>query len=178
LDLGSGHGLLSLALTLGSSQREIIGVDHDAERVRIAERALGRAGRSPSTRFQVGDLLEAMTGLPASSLAGIAMIDVLHYFDDASQRALLHEASRVLKPGGILAMREVDSAGGVSAAWNKLYERLSLTVGFTRSSRREMQFRSLADWTTMMETAGFVIRSEACGSPIFSDVLFTGERAR
>ena len=177
LDLGSGHGLLSLALTLGSSQREIIGVDHDAERVRIAETALARAGSSSTPRFQVGDLLESVRAFPNSSLAGIAMIDILHYFDDPAQRALLAEAARVLEPGGIIAMREVNPAGGIASAWNRLYESLSLRVGFTRSLRREMRFRSPAGWTTMLETVGFVVRSEPCGSPVFSDVLFTGERA-
>lgn len=178
LDLGSGHGLLSLALTLGSSHREIIGVDHDAERVRIAETALARAVSPSSPKFQVGDLLEAVTAFPSGSLDGIAMIDILHYFDDASQHALLREAGRAIKPGGILAVREVNPAGGIAATWNRLYENLSLSVGFTRSLRREMRFRSPASWTTMLENVGFVVRSEPCGAPIFSDVLFTGERLR
>jgi hypothetical protein len=73
-------------------------------------------------------------------------------------------------------MREVDSTGGLASAWNRLYERLSLMVGFTRSLRRDMQFRSPADWTTMLESAGFLVRSEPCGSAIFSDILFTGNR--
>jgi len=42
LDLGSGHGLLSLALSMGSDKREIIGIDHDQARVRLAERAAAR----------------------------------------------------------------------------------------------------------------------------------------
>ncbi len=177
LDLGSGHGLLSLALSLSSDEREIIGIDHDAGRVRVAQRAIAHSESVSRPKFEVGDLGKALAKFPDGSLAGIAMIDILHYFDAPAQTALLDEAARALKPGGTLAIREVDTEGGVAAAWNRLYENLSLTVGFTRSLRRRLQFRSASDWTGMLERAGFVVRSEPCGSPIFSDVLFIGERA-
>lgn len=178
LDLGSGHGLLALALSLGSGQREIIGIDHDAGRVAIAEKAMAKSGSVPRPRFEVGDLEKALTTLPDASLSGIAMIDILHYFDPAAQIALLHEAARVLRPAGILAVRDVDAEGGIVAGWNKCYEKLSLGVGFTRSLRRKPEFRSAADWIRILESAGFTVRSERCGSPIFSDVLFINTRVR
>src|SRR5262249_47612295 len=34
LDLGCGHGLLALSAALGSPHREILGIDHDDERIR------------------------------------------------------------------------------------------------------------------------------------------------
>ena len=177
LDLGSGHGLLALALSLGSGQREIIGVDHDAGRVALAEKATANSGGVSRPRFEVGDLEKALATFSDASLSGIAMIDILHYFDAAAQKALLHEAARVLRPAGILAMREVDSEGGVAAVWNKCYEKLSLRVGFTRSLRRQPEFRSVSSWTGILEGAGFTVHSEPCGSPIFSDVLFIATRA-
>ena len=176
LDLGSGHGLLSLALSMGSDQREVIGIDHDQARGRLAERAGARRGSLSKPKFEVGDLEKALATFAPVSLSGIAMIDILHYLAPDSQAALLREAARALEPGGILAVREVDPDGGVAAVWNRLYENVATRIGFTQSARADLEFRSVAGWTRMLETAGFDVRSEPCGSPLFSDVLFIARR--
>ena len=176
LDLGSGHGLLSLALSMNPHRREIIGIDHDPRRVRLAEGAAARLESVSKPRFEVGDLEKGLARFASASLSGIAMIDILHYFAPDGQAVLLHEAARVLEPGGILAVREVDSEGGVAAVWNRLYENVATRIGFTRSARRQLQFRSATAWAKMLESAGFTVSYEACGSPIFSDVLFIGRR--
>ena len=176
LDLGSGHGLLSLALSMNPGRREIIGIDHDQRRVRLAEGAAARLESVSKPRFEVGDIEKGLARFASGSLSGIAMIDILHYFAPDGQAALLHEAARVLEPGGILAVREVDSEGGFAAVWNRSYENVATRVGFTRSARSRLEFRSVSGWTSMLETAGFEARSEPCGSPIFSDVLFIGRR--
>ena len=176
LDLGSGHGLLSLALSMGSERREVIGIDHDQARVRLAERALARYESPSKPRFEVGDLQKALATFASGSLSGIAMIDILHYLAPDAQAALLHEAGRALEPGGILAVREVDSEGGVAAVWNRFYENVATRIGFTQSARTQLEFRSVSGWTSLLESAGFDVRSEPCGSPIFSDVLFIARR--
>jgi SAM-dependent methyltransferase len=176
LDLGSGHGLLSLALSMGSDRREIIGVDHDQARVRLAEGALARHDASPKPRFEVGDLEKALATFASASLAGIAMIDILHYLSPEGQAVLLREAARALEPGGILAVREVDPDGGVAASWNRFYENVATRIGFTQSARAQLEFRSVAGWTDMLEAVGLDVRSEPCGSALFSDVLFVARR--
>jgi uncharacterized protein len=176
LDLGSGHGLLSLALSMGSERREIIAIDHDQARVRLAERAAARQESLSKPRFEVGDLEKALTTFASEFLSGIAMIDILHYLAPDSQTALLHQAARVLELGGILAVREVNSEGGVAAVWNRFYENVATRIGFTQSARTQLEFRSVAGWTKLLEAAGFDVRSEPCGSRIFSDVLFIARR--
>ena len=176
VDLGSGHGLFSLALSMGSDQREIIGIDHDQARVRLADRAAARYDTGSKPKFKVGDLEKALATFAPRSLSGIAMIDILHYLAPDSQAALIREAARALKRGGILAVREVDSAGGAAAVWNRFYENVATRIGFTQSARTDLEFKSVADWTKMLENAGFDVRSEPCGSRIFSDVLFIGRR--
>ena len=176
LDLGSGHGLLSLALSIGSDRREIIGIDHDQARVRLAERAAARSRSRSKPRFEMGDLEKALATFATGSLSGIAMIDILHYLAPEAQAILLHQAARVLEPDGILALREVDPQGGPAAIWNRFYENVSTRIGFTQSARTHLTFRSVSDWTTILETAGFDVHSEPCGSPLFSDVLFVARR--
>ena len=124
----------------------------------------------------MGDLEKALPALASASLSGIAMIDILHYLAPDAQAALINEAARVLEPGGILAVREVDSEGGVSAVWNRFYENVATRIGFTQSARTQLEFRSVSGWTSLLESAGFDVRSEPCGSPIFSDVLFIARR--
>jgi uncharacterized protein len=176
LDLGSGHGLLALALSVGSNERDIIGIDHDPDRVRLAEAAAGELPLGSRPGFEVGDLKEKLWSFTSGSLVGIAMIDILHYFDPASQQFLISQAMRVLAPGGILAVREIDSDDGIRAAANRFYERLATGVGFTRSAGPKLSFRGAAGWVSLLENAGFSVRSERCGPPFFADVLFVAQR--
>jgi ubiquinone/menaquinone biosynthesis C-methylase UbiE len=176
LDLGSGHGLLSIALSQGSTAREIIGIDHDEARVRLAQRAVSRLASPSVPRFEVADLEKALGKFASGSLSGIAMIDILHYLSSESQTALLHGGARALRPEGILLVREVDPKGGPTAVWNRFYEKIATRIGFTQSARRDLVFRDVDGWTTMLEAAGFRVHSEACGSQLFSDVLFVARR--
>ena len=176
LDLGSGHGLLAFALAVGSHEREIIGIDHDADRVRLAEAAALRLPAKSRPVFEVGDLKEKLWSFESGSLTGIAMMDILHYFDPASQQFLVSQAVRVLAPGGILAMREIDSDAGIKARANRLYERIATGFGFTQSADPKLSFRGAAGWVSLLESAGFSVRSERCGPPFFADVLFVAQR--
>jgi ubiquinone/menaquinone biosynthesis C-methylase UbiE len=177
LDLGSGHGLLAFALSLGSQQREIIGIDHDPGRIRFAEAAALELPVGSRPSFEVGDLKEKLWSFTSGSLVGIAMIDILHYFDPASQQILISQAMRVLAPGGILAVREIDSDDGIRAAANRFYERLATGVGFTRSAGPKLSFRGADGWIGLLESSGFKVRSERCGPPFFADVLFVAQRS-
>jgi SAM-dependent methyltransferase len=176
LDLGSGHGLLAFALSLGSDEREIIGIDHDPDRVRLAQAAALRLPLRSRPVFEVGDLKEKLWSFASGSLTGIAMIDILHYFDPTTQQFLVSQAARVLAPGGILAVREIDSDNGVKGAVNRLYERLATGVGFTRSASPRLSFRGAGGWSSLLESAGFTVRSERCGPPFLADVLFVAQR--
>jgi ubiquinone/menaquinone biosynthesis C-methylase UbiE len=177
LDLGSGHGLLAFALSFGSREREIIGIDHDSDRVRLAEAAAHELPLGSRPCFEVGDLTDKLRSFASGSLTGIAMIDILHYFDPAGQQFLVSQAMRVLAPGGILAVREIDSDDGMKAAANRFYERLATGIGFTRSAGPKLSFRGAGGWVTLLETAGFEVRSERCGPPFFADVLFVARRS-
>ncbi len=177
VDLGSGHGLLAFALSRGSHQREILGIDHDHDRVRLAATAALSRPVGSRPRFEVGDLKEKLGSFASGSLAGIAMIDILHYFDPANQQLLVSEAARVLMPDGILVVREIDSDAGIKAAANRLYERIATGIGFTRSTGATLAFRGARGWTSLLESAGFTASSQPCGLPILADVLFVARRA-
>ena len=175
LDLGSGHGLLSFALSRASQQRQVVGIDHDPERVRLAEAAALTLPPESRPTFETADLKEKLASFASGSLAGIAMIDILHYFDPASQQFLINEAARALAPGGLLAVREIDSDAGIKASVNRLYERIATGAGFTRSTGPELSFKGASEWTSLLESARFTVRSEHCGPPFFADILFVAQ---
>jgi len=53
---------------------------------------------------------------------------------------------------------------------------MATRIGFTQSARTHLEFRTVAGWTSMLETAGLEVHSEPCGSALFSDVLFVARR--
>src|SRR5207302_584770 len=81
LDLGCGHGILTLTLAGSPSQRTITGIDHDPDRVRLARVAAQGIPEASRPTFEVGDIREYLASFPSAAVAGIAMIDMLHYFD-------------------------------------------------------------------------------------------------
>jgi ubiquinone/menaquinone biosynthesis C-methylase UbiE len=171
LDLGCGHGLFSLAAALRTPSRQVIGIDHDENRVALAN---GATADLPNIRLEKGNMVTpSEQDLP---FAGIAMIDVMHYFDPVTQEGLLRNAFRMLDPGGTLLVREVDPNGGLASKWNRLYEKLATGIGFTQAEKKGLHFRSRPGWETLMENAGFKVKSEPCSSFLFADILYTCQR--
>jgi ubiquinone/menaquinone biosynthesis C-methylase UbiE len=176
LDLGCGHGLFAFTLSLGDERREVIAVDHDLERVLLAESAAQRLPVERRPKFEAADLRERLSSFAAVSLDGIAMIDVLHYFDRESQEKLIRDAARALKPGGTFVMREVDSDAGARFVANRLYERAATGVRFTKSATQTLLFRGKAEWTDLLERAGFTAGSRRSGPAVFADTLFVAKK--
>jgi ubiquinone/menaquinone biosynthesis C-methylase UbiE len=176
MDLGCGWGLLSFALCEGSPNRTVIGIDHDRDRLGIATRAAQRcmSGNRPS--FVLGEVAKYLETVPDGSLAGIAMIDLLHYFDAPTQLSLVHHASRALMPDGVLLVRDIDADYGVRGALNKFYERIATGVGFTKSAGAQLFFHSRREWERLLATAGFLTSSHRSGPPVLADVLFIAAR--
>jgi len=98
LDLGGGHGLYSLTFCGRYSGLRARVLDLETT---VGEREAKRAPASISSRvqFEVGDLRTVQL-LPNSSDA-ILLANVVHHFDDATNRDLMKRAAVALRPGGI-----------------------------------------------------------------------------
>lgn len=166
LDLGCGHGLLALALALESPERQVVGIDHDVARVQAASHA---AKTISNLQFQSGNLLDPISG----KFSGIAMIDVMHYFEPKLQREIFTRAYQGLETGGSLIVREVDPAGGGFASWfNRFYEKIATVTGFTQAQKPGLHFRTPEGWTQELKSVGFEVTSERCSSRLFADILY------
>jgi len=115
LDLGCGYGLLSLLLVGESNRREVVGIDLQEERVRIAREA-ARPGES--VRFFQGDILEVPFGNPTC----IVMNDVLHHIPHTRQIPLLCKCYESLPPGGLLIIKDVDKVTAWKYIWNYVHD--------------------------------------------------------
>ena len=107
LDFGCGPGTISVGLARAVEPGELCGVDMEASQIEIA-RAAAEAGRHLNAVFQTADV----TDLPFED----GSFDVAHchavLMHAPDTVAVLAEARRVLKPGGIISSREmfVDSS--------------------------------------------------------------------
>ena len=103
LDLGCGPGSITLGLAQAVWPGEVTGLDQNPEQVELARRAAVDA-RTFNARFVTGDALDLP--FPDSSLDAVHCHGFLMHSPSIKEQ--LTEIVRVLKPGGILASRDMD----------------------------------------------------------------------
>ncbi len=104
LDLGCGHGLVSLYLALSSPHRQVHGVDIDPHKIDLA-RAAASAPGAPDVSF---DVVEPGV-LPDGPWDAVVIADVLYLLGPAARVELLEGAAARLAPGGVLLVKETDT---------------------------------------------------------------------
>lgn len=155
LDLGCGRGLM-LALVAAHYRRRkpggapgvrLCGLDYRLRMVRIARRALG-----DTAEVEHADL--AACALPPCRVA--MLFDVLHCLPEPAQESLLGRLRDSVEPGGTLAVREANAAGGwrftVAQLWNRFVATCQGRWG------RRFRFRTVSEWTAMLERFGFTLQ--------------------
>lgn len=124
VDVGCGVGDLSmLAAELVGPSGHVLGVDLDPAALRIAR---GRAESAGLTQieFVTGDLRDISEVLQVDAVIGRL---VLMYLADPAEGLL--QASRVVRPGGIVAFQELDlSSPPVSSPWLESWDRLMCAI--------------------------------------------------
>jgi len=98
LDLGCGRGELLLMLRDAGVETE--GVDGDP--------ALVQAARRRGLTVAEGDVLEALRGRADASFGAVTAFHLAEHLDSATLLAMLAEARRVLRPGGLLLIESPD----------------------------------------------------------------------
>lgn len=167
VDLGCGTGALSLALCEAAPGRRVLAVDHDAARIRRLE----KAKEAHPIETHVG-ALEVMP-LPAD-VAGVALIDVLHYFPEATQDELLARVAAALRPGGVVVLRDPDASAGARFLWNRIHERIATLSGWTRA--RIGHYRTAEDWASLLRAHGLVAEVGAPARGLYADRVVTGRK--
>jgi len=175
LDVGCGHGLLSILLAAESPKRNVIALDHDTPRIELA---LSASQDLPNLHSRSGSVTDPLSPAEHLFYDGISIIDTMHYFDQPTQESILRLQWERLKPGGILVMREVEPGNGFISRWNRFYENFATRSGFTKSREASLHFRPPKDWQKLLCQIGFQVRSFPCSSRVFSDILFVGVKPK
>jgi SAM-dependent methyltransferase len=103
LDIGCGFGLFGCYFTALFPDMIYHGVDLDAKRIDMAQRASARLGLT-NTRFSCVDArqLDVQEGYDA-----VLMLDLMHHLDDDSKRSLLARCAASLVPDGRMVIKDV-----------------------------------------------------------------------
>lgn len=104
LDLGGSHGYYSATLCRRYPRLKSTIIDLP-EAVRHASPILARENLGDRVGFRAEDVLEADFG--EEQVDFILVSQLLHHFDQSTNRELIKKASRSLRPGGILAVLEI-----------------------------------------------------------------------
>lgn len=95
VDVGCGVGILPLYLREHGHLAEILGIDFDQRKIDVARKA---AQHYDGVEFIAGD---ARNPLPKTH--DVILLDILHYFDSASQQTILKNAANA---GDVIVIRQ------------------------------------------------------------------------
>ncbi|HUX89778.1 MAG TPA: class I SAM-dependent methyltransferase [Gallionellaceae bacterium] len=98
-EIGCGYGSFTVPVAKKTSGN-VFAFDIDASMLKVAQEHVRNAGLA-NVRFCLRDVLEQGTGLEAESAEMVLLFNILH---SAERGVFLAEASRVLKPGGVVAI--------------------------------------------------------------------------
>lgn len=151
IDLGCGNGLFPNILSMGSTDRRIIGIDLDQKKIEVANQT--KAQGSPIT-YQLGDVVEA--DYPRGDV--FSLVDVLYLIPYQKQEIILQKCHEALRPRGTLIVKEMDTAPRWKYAWNLVQETLAVKlIGFTLGER--FFFRSQKEFFEILQGVGFSVKA-------------------
>jgi ubiquinone/menaquinone biosynthesis C-methylase UbiE len=166
LDIGCGPGTITADLAERVAPGEVVGIDPSPDvieraRLNVAERV---GGPPANLRFETGD--GYALGFDDGSFDVVHAHQVLQHLTDPV--AALGEARRVLRPGGIVAVRDSDYGAKVWAPADlRLTRWLELYHQVTKANRADADAgRSLPTW---VRAAGFTDLEVSSSTWTFSD---------
>ncbi len=164
LDVGGSHGLFSTGLCRKHPRLRAVILDLP-QAVEHASPLLAEQGLGERVVHRAGDVLTDDLGEEAFDV--VLMAQLVHHFDQATNRRLTRRLARALRPGGVLVIQEISRRtsprGGQLGALSHLYFALTSRSG-------AWSFEEIADW---QRAAGL----EPCRPVWFRTLPDTGQQS-
>jgi len=148
VDLGCGYGFLAYMLVLCSSERRVIGVDYDKDKITVAENI---SIHGADIHFEYADTSEYR--LPRSDV--FIMNDMLHYMPEEKQVELVTSCMSNLNDNGMIIIRDANKDLTQRHFYTRLSEILSTRIKFNKTKYEKMFFVSRSLVQTAAESNGF-----------------------
>jgi SAM-dependent methyltransferase len=99
VEIGCGYGTFTVPIAMATNT-EVYAFDIEPPMIETAQKNARQSGVR-NVRFSLRDIIEEGTALESGSAGMVLLFNILH-FDES--RILLEEASRLLKPNGVVAI--------------------------------------------------------------------------
>ena len=167
-DLGCGIGLFAFFLREHGVRVPLLGVDHDAKKIAVASAV---ATGDASLQFRQGDARE-----PVPQGMNVVALDILHYFRDEEQTAILQSIAAAVPPGGVAIIRDAVRDGSWRYRLTAAQETFSRAVRWLKAER--LNFPTAARVTAPFRALGYEEEIlPLWGRTPFNNYLFTFRRS-
>ncbi len=149
-DLGCGYGYLPLMLNLVSKDRDITGIDYDADKIGVANHC---AIKSDNANFLTGDI----TKVDVDYSDVFIMNDVLHYLPEKSQIEVVESCIKKLNGNGLIIIRDANKDMVNRHLGTRITELFSTNLGFNKAEFK-LEFVSKSMIETIARNHNFKLR--------------------
>lgn len=145
LCLGCGFGTLETVLAADNPQLRFVASDFNERRIAAARTAVTGLD---NIRFDVADATQVQ---PEGSYDNVFFSDLLHHLGPGEQEVLLDKMWRLVRPGGALLVKDVDTSPRWKYHWNHAHDRVVAGPPLTYLPRThyEQHLRSLGAGVTV-----------------------------
>ena len=146
IDVGCGEGLFTNFLAISETNRKLIGIDIDKERLKEAQKGLS------NTEYRYGDIKHEET-IQADA---IVMMHVLHHLTSREeQNRFILNYSGFLKKNGVLLIGEVEPKFSFKYFITWCTDHFLIPILFEKRLYSPIFFRPSKKWKELLENTGF-----------------------
>ncbi len=140
-EVGCGAGALAKILSENNPKRNIIGIDLDHQKIRVAQKI-----KSKNCTYIEANALT----FNFERCNGVIFSDFLHHISYVNQDKLLQKISYKVKKGGVVVIKEIDRS-------SRLRQFLSRIWDFLLYPQDTIYYRSRTEWSNVMKKLGFAV---------------------